>query len=397
MPFLDDPFEKDEDQEGLQLAQGQAGRTTPAAPGAATPKPAAGPSNASGQYVNFERYFNANKDAATATGNKLAGGIEKQGQGVQDELAKRQGAFGQSVSAGLGAAATAPTKAPSESPGEPRSEPTGRGRPSMPTTPAAAEAATPALPPQQPVQWAGPNSLHEGEGWNELVSQAGTTASQAANAATPGGLQGLLQQQQKGAAYSPGQSRFDAGLVGATSGDKFAALRERFGGLSKSLGVADAASVKQSGDAQARVAGYNSKLASDAARIEAERKAELRDWQAQQDARSKALADAAKGLTPGAPVQQVKPKYEDVDKDFGYTSNFQTGVRPSQIFSQDVYDRMSPDEFKSFKDAVMAYQQMADRYQWEPPAARDSRPDVAEALAAANKVIEEIRSRYGGR
>lgn len=267
MPFLDDPFEKDEEKDNLQLAQGQAGQVAPVTGGAPqtqsqSPAPAANAGQTPGRYVNFERYFNANKDAATNTGNQVASGIEKQGQSVQDELTQRQDTFGKAIQTNLGGAATAPTKVAPESPGKPRSAPV--TPPRMPTTPAATAAATPPAP-AQAVQWRGPGALHEGSGWDALVSKAGTAASQAGTAATSSGLQALLQQQQKGTQYTPGQSRFDAGLVGASSGDKFAALKEKFGGLPKSLGAADAASVQQSGEAQARVGAYNEKLAAAAA------------------------------------------------------------------------------------------------------------------------------------
>lgn len=276
MPTIEKP---EEDENELQLTSGMAPAATPAAPNAApnaaTPAaPAQTSGGAPGRFVNFQRYFSANQGAATKTGNALAGGIQKQGEGVQSELGQRTATFGQGVNTGQGAAA--PTVAPSLAPtpvvstGDPLAPPK-KGTPgltaSTPSTPTPA-----ASVPQGPITYGGPNALSEAGGWDDLVAKAGRTAGEAAQTGSGTGLQTLLAQNQKGGAgYTAGQNRFDAGLVGAASGDKFAALRDRFSGLPKSLTTADVASRASSDAAKGRVGDYNAEVA----RVAAERAAKL--------------------------------------------------------------------------------------------------------------------------
>lgn len=308
MPYIEKP---EEDEDGLQVGA-TPGALAPAPAGArqadtAAPAASQNAGKTPGRFVNFARYFNANKAGATATGNQLAGGIEKRGADAQGQLQTRVGQFGEEVKRGMGAAgvtATAPVSAPPQptSAVAPRTQPASGGKapPAIATT-TPNSGPTPPPAPRETVEWKGPGSLSEGAGWNELVAGAGKAADEAKQTATSAGTQALLQERMKSGTYTPGQSRFDAGLVGAASGDKFAALRERFGGLPKALSDAETASAAASKAAQGTVGAYNEKVSAENAQLAAARKAQL-----------DAEAEYSKPKPPSAP-DEVRRKQRDED------------------------------------------------------------------------------------
>lgn len=362
MPFIEgqqDEEEKkqqDAQQQGqLQLQAGVAGGAAPApggapppAGGAAAPAPSQSAGQAPGRYVNFQNYFNANKDAATASGNKLAGGIEAQGQGVQADLAKRTTAFGAAVDAGAPSRPTiqAPTAAavagPPAAPAQAGATQTPIGSAPGPVGYSAALAATPA-------KYTGPNSMGEASGWDELVGKANRTASEAKQTGTAGGVQALLQQQQKGQPYTQGQSKFDAALTGAASGDRFAKLREQFSGLGKAASDANAASAGRSAYAREVVAGTNAANAAMAPRpavapaaVEAPAGSD-RDAAIKNGLHSGTLNDYERGAWG-----QVDPFGRgDARKFQGDVTSHDLGYSEREI--KDLYESMTPDEYLEYR------------------------------------------------
>lgn len=410
MPYIEKP---EEDEEGLQAGATPGALAAPAAMGgtrqldAAAPAASQNAGKAPGRFVNFSRYFNANADGARAAGTRVAAGLEKQGQGVQSDLQKRQGAFQTGVTNALGAAATplGTPATPAQQTGMGGQTPTGlkgsqtQGLDGKPNAP------PPAAAPQNPVTWAGPNALSEGEGWDALVSRAGKAAADAAGATTSTGLQGLLQEGQKANVYGPGKSRFDAGLLGVSSGDKFAALKERFSGLPRALGAADTASVATSDAAKKQVGAYNEKVAVENARVAAARKAELDAEIAKRNATGNALAGLAGGLTPGKPLGRVKPN----NMDEGYPK-LGYGLTPSSALSaalkdsgssanaEALYGQMSPDEYAQLSELIKAVNAVTSTKDgFMQPKDRDALPDVAAARAAMSDFLKSLVKKYGGK
>lgn len=180
---------QDASQQPLQLSQGAPGAATGSAPAPTPPAGAGGapaPSQdagkAPGQYVNFQRYFDANRDAATASANKLASGIQAQGDAAQKELTQRQGTYGQAVGAGLGSAAIAPTALGGATNnqvtrGMPGATPASGARPT--STAPSSRGAAPATPAATPAQ--APSAASGG--WGAIFAKARPGAAPVAPAA----------------------------------------------------------------------------------------------------------------------------------------------------------------------------------------------------------------------
>lgn len=342
MPYLENQQEDEEDkkQEPLTLNGGQAGGAAPltASPRDQAPVPAQTAGGTPGRFVNFERRFNANKDAATASGNRIAGGVEKQGQAVEADLKARQATFNDGVLQG----GLAPTVTPSGSQGavapkappapggtkpppgpmpDPFKDPAGyarwnqenaaAGKPPPPQMPSSSAP----TPPQQTLEqraaqtYKGPRALSDSAGWDELGQKAAKTSREGALTKDAAGTQALLQEEKKGSGYTQGQSRFDAGLTQAASGDRFARLRDRFSGLSKSIADADSDSQVQSATARGAIEGDAEKAKADIIRIQADKKARIEaDIQAKlaEDARIKKERSALN-------LEQGTGRYEEWD------------------------------------------------------------------------------------
>lgn len=202
-----------------------------AAPGAgsATPAQAAAPAS---RFVEFGRYLAANRDAAQASANRVAQGIEDKGNAVQTGLAGAQQQFNAATSQPLQSATT-----------EELANET----------------------------YTGPNSLADTSGWSGLQSQVADAQDAAQATQTPGGVGALTGGQ------SEGGRRFNAALVGNVGAERFGQLRERFGRMADGLSAANAASVAQANTARAQVdsaaSGARSRLDAQAAQQKADR-----DW-----------------------------------------------------------------------------------------------------------------------
>lgn len=274
MPFIEMPDDEEQKRQQEQQAQPLTladGQTPGAAPAAGGRPPSQDAGKAPGRHVNFQQYFNANRDAAQAMGNRLAAGVDKQGQGVQQGLQAAQTAFNQGVTAQLPAPKPVAPAPRGADPLNPSTGTTVKGPANE--TPLRFSAATPAQTWQAPTPaavptpkptpgdlakragqtYTGPNSLSEGAGWGDLFQRARGTAAEAAQTKDEAGTQALLQKQAAGP-YSQAASRFDAGLTQSAAGDQFERLRSRWGALPQQLKDADAAARAQAGAARGAVA-----------------------------------------------------------------------------------------------------------------------------------------------
>lgn len=283
MPKIDD-YDPEKDKEP-PLTAGTLGGAP--GPSAAAPAAAVNRGVPAGQ-ANFSSYFSANQGAAEKQAGALAGGLEAAGSKVQGDLAGRQKGFGAGMDAGtpdwmrppgaptpaamagnrgLGMAASSPA------PGTVRgtalsSQPiapiqTGdfnglSGAPQKGDTSGTGAIGLGEAASRAGATYGGPKDLSSGAGWSDLVSAATKAQTAAGQTGSEGGLQALGQQAQKDAGasgYSQGASKFDAGLTQAADGGRFAALRQRFGGLSGQLTDADKLAASKAGDRGAAVAG----------------------------------------------------------------------------------------------------------------------------------------------
>ncbi len=297
---------------GQHLAAGQAGTTTvgPNAQGYTTPYsaptgttasqdpngPVAGDSGS--RFVNFTQYLNANKDSAAAQAQALARSVSAHGQAAQTDLAGAQQKFSAGVQAGSGSGnavqggPTAKSKAgqvpgaqtggggkysvlPSalaSSPGS-GSAPvmnTGLTPPATPTSPSGAplgkgQSALEGVPQRgsDPMtvsraqadarakeSYTGPAGLYEQDptGFSGLMGRTQQAQDEAQALGSGTGLQGLMHARSGGTA---GQNRFDAGLMGATGGQAFQDLAQRYGKLNDALNGAQSRSVQNADEARA--------------------------------------------------------------------------------------------------------------------------------------------------
>lgn len=216
---------------------------TGAAPGGTAP--AAGTN--SGKFVNFDRYLNANKDAATAGANRLADGIGKQGLDAKIGLVRYDGQFNQAVKDGTPQyGGETAYKLPTDR--TPQSNYTQEEAPK--TTWDAAQPGTKTYATQKrglegtpsraspedkrptreefvkKVQtgYSGPTWYSEIDGYGDMANKLQTASDQAAALGDRDKLLGLLQQR-------GGGTNFDAAMYGAVGQKKFNDVSKRYANL----------------------------------------------------------------------------------------------------------------------------------------------------------------------
>lgn len=286
----------EEDDEKQQPAQGVVRGGIPTGFGFGAPAgQTSAPSQASAQppqtgtdFVSWDRILSANKDAAAESAKKMADKTQAGAQDVQGRLRGAQSTFGDAVRGATPQRPGAPSPgltvgSGGGTGGKPApavnafNQPT--GRPAAGLTQASPTAPTPApgysvgygrnhnLTPEEAQERAGrtyqgPGSLSEGPGWDELLSsgrEAGSRANAAAqrdgmgNLRGDAGLEELLRDEALGN-YSRGASRMDAALLGQSGRKRFDELQRDYGGLTKEIRQADAASRLQSQEAKDAVA-----------------------------------------------------------------------------------------------------------------------------------------------
>jgi hypothetical protein len=346
LPLYDDEQENPRAQFGQpQLAMGQA---APAQGGAAPMTQASsGGDKGQGKFVNFERYLNANKSAAQATGAGLGADAEKGAKANQSALANAQSEFSAGVKSG------SPFGGP-----QVKSQPFGSGRPGMaapsggnglqqaPQMSTAAEYAVPQVDapdvgsagtPQYGVaqqgmsgqtqipdssggyhisaeeakrlggqRYSGPSELG---GLDSLRSGASAAQDNLDHLGTLSGQEALLRDKYgKTGGYSHGQSRLDAGLTNATSGSDFQRLRGKYGDLAKVIEGANSSAVSQANQAR----DYNDSIAdryavaAGDAEAKAKAKADARNQGITNNRNSAAGQKMLSGLSAGERAQLEK-------------------------------------------------------------------------------------------
>lgn len=432
MPYLENQQDDEEEQQAppLQVQAGSAVGAVPAAAVAPAVSPNAG--QAPGRYVNFQRYFGANKDAAEAASSRLATGLQTQGEAAKADLAKRQGQFATGVTQGQGLAARGATSPRAATPAATFAAPTTATAARQPVATASnpagrspaistgfAGVATPrgAAPvgvAGQPVQYTGPGALSESAGWQDLVNSASRVGRQVAQTQSPEGLQALFQQANPGG--TAGGSRLDAALTNAAAGDRFARLREAFGGLPSQLAEANAASRAAADGARARVGEFNVRVEENAAN---QRAADERA------AAARAAAELAKQKAAGtdpdslARAQTIKDAIDasylknyttrgkwgitDIFK-MGDASAFDTSVEQNYPELGDanvrkaIYEGMTPDEYREFRwlsEINGMTSRGAASTQWQNVQHPDSDGTPAGNKAALRKFLESMKKKYG--
>lgn len=175
------------------------GGGTPAGPSAPTPA-AATPS--SGRFVNFSRFLNANRDAASNTADQALGDVDQQAGQAQQDLYKDSNAF----------------KANLVNP------------PRVPRHFGPNQAAPAALYAQP----SGPASLSETDPWNSIQAENQSVQNQGSMTTDPNGWAALLQSQGRGSGTSGGD-RLNAALVNNVGADKAQHARDRYAQLSQTI------------------------------------------------------------------------------------------------------------------------------------------------------------------
>lgn len=252
------------------LGLGQSG--TPAAP------QSTGGTGSPSKFVNFDRYFNANKDAAMAGADRLAGGVAKRADAATTGLENYNTGFQSAVKSGTpvyggetGYWVERPEQAAGTDPNnyttdvrqqtwetsQPGANAYATRRQGLVVQPTAEQPATRPTKPDNALTrdelkaksttgYSGPNWYSEWDGYSKVAGDVGKAASESKALGDPRKLQGLVQQY--GGATTQGGARFDTALLGAAGGQKFRDVADRYAGLEKKL-----AEYTTAGDAAAGV------------------------------------------------------------------------------------------------------------------------------------------------
>lgn len=166
-------------------------------------------SGPNGQFVNFQRFMDANRGAGQQAAGAVANSISQQAVNAQKAVGNARDQFAKDALAGAGVSGTSGS---------------GSARVAAPAYTGPASSA------------ADPNIDSAG-----LAQQTDAAAQAARASTTQPGLQALFQQQYAGS--TPGGNALDAALGGAYGGTQFQALANKYGGLSSALGQGDAAAL----------------------------------------------------------------------------------------------------------------------------------------------------------
>lgn len=160
------------------------------------------------RFVNFSRFLNANRDAAQQSAERVAGGIEGQANDLEPQIEASQKTFNAGVQAGT-----------------PKEVGMYGNRPFDSALGMYTPMARNDVQSLASAQYGGPTSIAQNTGWGALTNRA-QQAGDAANATgTAGGLGALMGR----------HIGLDTATVGAAGADRFAALRQRLGGISGRL------------------------------------------------------------------------------------------------------------------------------------------------------------------
>jgi len=314
---------------GAGAGQATATMAAPVAESVSGPSP-------SGSYTNFDRIFAANKDAAEASAGKVRRGVEGSAEKAQAGLAGLQSSFNAGVNTGSLQSQPTPQQ---------RQQASAGGLMAM-STPAPTAGTYHGQPGSSLDEWkrnsqakyTGPGSLEALQQYGQVAADTREAQRQLRATGTQEGREALLRRQAQPGGYTRGQSRFDAGLVGAAGGKDFEATRGRYGDLEKGLSAATASSKGMADTARAfteqAAKGYGG-LVSDYERAEAERLA--------------AEKAEANGLYSG-----IVPPQDAVSETTG------TKHHPAEYVGDRTYKAMSPEERAELQRLALAVEQGGD-------------------------------------
>lgn len=356
--FQDDERQRAQ-QPGLSLAFGSPDTSSPAAPAQApmpeSQVPGAGPTPVAGDsgssFVNFERYVNANKDAATAAAGNVAGNVGKGAEDAATGLHNLLTDFRGQVQSGTGHGVTPGANVVTAmggtvltTPGNTRATPapaagqmngsgqnpgaitTGaptstRGQnaisePNAPSQPSPTPAAPKTLTREDLVKgseqkYTAPASLTDMEGYNAVTGQVTNATGRLNSLQSKEGLSGLLAKEFGSGAVGSGVNELDSLLLGRQGGEKFKELNKAYGDLpgrvdrsvAESRGIADQARKDTEGYAaeyQDLLGKFDGQVASDQKAIE-----------------DKAAAAKTREEMEAAWIEYEKPRHETVVRDIG--------------------------------------------------------------------------------
>jgi hypothetical protein len=157
-------------------------------------------------FVGFDRYFQANRQGAQQMADRIAGGVQQQGQAAQGAMQGAQDAFAQRTQ-----------------------QATLTHSPRQPNTYAEAVALA-------GTEYKGPKTWEEaGVNVGEVTEQVGQAQAQANSLATAGGRAALLRESYRSGPSTVGGSALDAALAGQAGGARFAQLHGMYGGIGQQL------------------------------------------------------------------------------------------------------------------------------------------------------------------
>jgi hypothetical protein len=223
------------------VGTGTAGQPQSSAPTPAQQQASSGPS-ATG-YVNFERFFDANADAAKRSAGQVASTVGKSAETAKSDLGGVVSSFNQQAQAGTPSGPS--TGDFRNASGMVTHNAKGGQSGSYGTTQPGASATS-----QDKQKWTagaanaakgytGPTSLDVMSGYGAANDAKARAEDQLSATSSDAGLQGLLQAQSQPGGYSDQQSAFDAALAGAAGQGQFANERQQYGNLDKLFNDAD--------------------------------------------------------------------------------------------------------------------------------------------------------------
>lgn len=293
-----DPFKPKVDESGaeapgtgnaMNIARVGTGNTNAATFDKQGPKAATAPTTPStGRFVNFDRYFNANADAANAGAKQLvsnaAAGAGRATKAVDDLQSKAQAAikagtpvYGNEVGQGLGSdeRLDRPTGYVDEPGAGWLKTSTSSGlKPGPGEGPKFITSNDASLKAQQ--QYTGPAELSEVDGYKDAAGKVTKAASYAKAISTAGGREALAQ---RGGAPTAGGSALDSALWGYAGGNSLDKASKRFGGLEQYLTTASSNVANDVAGGRAMAESVKRSYENLAARLQLEEQAR-REWEA---------------------------------------------------------------------------------------------------------------------
>lgn len=251
-----------EEQELRSPGTAPAGTLAPSMGTAPAEAPRDGAASSGGDFIAFDRYFAANRDAANQAAGQLAGTAQRSAQAAQQGLQTAQNQFTQGLEGGMGQSATGVSvQGPTQMAMANRERRFGAVGAAPATNPAISIAEAQKRAQQT---YTGPGSLADTQGYGAAYDAAKKAQEQTQALGSVSGREAMLREAAggKGAGaagtraqgYTQGASRLDSALTGRAGGNRFRELRSQYGGLTRALDEANAESARQAQEASGATA-----------------------------------------------------------------------------------------------------------------------------------------------